>query len=392
MNRKVRKLEVCLWALLVCLVFITRVQTAKADTSALADWSGVEYADSSYAYYTLAYKFTVGDSPITVTKLGVFDYGADGLIDSHDVAIWEEGNTNAVARVTVATNSPAEGPIIGGSNCFRYEPVSEVTLYANTSYRIGAYYHKLTGGYDLHARNGSETVSDRITYDGPCLKGDVDLDRGLAYPDGASTRSSGYFGPNFQFKMAADKIALTGWSTNVEYSTSSFAYYTLGWRFTVRGAPVVVSKLGVFDYSADGLVDNHEVAIWEDGNTNPLTRVTVTPSSPIEGPSINSRGKFRYEVTSGLVLRSNVTYRIGAYYDKLTGSADQNARGPAGLTSATQSTDNAIIYVGNCFIGDPDNYQPLTYPSNYATTRYTGYFGPNFRFSMAPPGTLIRVQ
>ncbi len=177
-----------------------------------------------------------------------------------------------------------------------------------------------------------------------------------------------------------------------EYAASSFAYYTLGWKFTVRSASLVVSKLGVFDYSADGLVDNHEVAIWEEGNTTPLTRVTVTTNSPTEGPSINSRGKFRYEVTSGLILRSNVTYRIGAYYDKLTGSADQNARGPANVTSVTQSTDNAIIYTGNCFIGDANNYQPLTYPSTYSTTRYTGYFGPNFRFSMALPGTLISVQ
>lgn len=392
MNRKMRKLELRLWAIFVCLVFITRVQTAHADTSALTGWSGVEYTDSTYAYYTLAYKFTVGDTPITVTKLGVFDYGADGLTDSHEVAIWEEGNTNAVARVTVVTNSPADGPVIDGSHCFRYEAVSEVTLYANTSYRIGAYYHKLTGCYDLHARDGSETVSDRITYDGPCLKGDINLDRGLAYPDGSSSRSSGYFGPNFQFKMAKDRIALTGWSTNVEYSVSTYAYYTLGWKFTVRGAPVVVSKLGIFDYASDGLVDNHEVAIWEDGNTTPLTRVTVTTNSPVEGPSINGHGQFRYEVTSGLILKSNVTYRIGAYYDKLTGSADQNARGPAGLTSATQSTDNAIIYVGNCLIGDPDNYQPLTYPSNYSTTRYTGYFGPNFRFSTALSGTLIFFQ
>jgi hypothetical protein len=144
----------------------------------------------------------VGDTPITVTKLGVFDYGADGLNDSHEVAIWEEGNTDAVASVTVTTNSPAEGPLIDGSNCFRYEPISEVTLYPNTSYRIGAYYEKFTGGTDHHVRSGAETVSDRITYDGPCLKGDVDLDRGLAYPDGNSTRSSGYFGPNFGFSMA----------------------------------------------------------------------------------------------------------------------------------------------------------------------------------------------
>ena len=383
---------VCLWALTVSLSLTTKVQTAHADDIALTDWTGVEYAASTYAYYTLAYKFTVQDTPITVTKLGLYDHGGDGLNDNHEVAIWEEGNTTAIAVVTVMTNSPAEGPVIDGSGQFRYEPITGVTLQPGTSYRIGAYYEKFTGGTDYHARSGSETVSDYITYDGPCLKGDVDLDRGLAYPDGSSSRPSGYFGPNFQFQVDEDRTALTGWSGEIDYAASSLAYYTLGWKFTVTDDPIIVNKLGIFDYGSDGIADNHEVAIWEDGNTTPLLSVTVMTNSPMEGAVIDGSGRFRYVTTSPLVLRSGTTYRIGGYYHKLTGGTDLHARGSTDSTNVTESTDSAISYVGNCFAGNVDNYIPLTYPSQEATYRHTGYFGPNFGFSMAPAGTMILIH
>ena len=174
------------------------VRHACAEMFAVEDWSGVMQYTTQYKGVIGGYEFTVQGSPISITKLGFFDYGADGLTESHDVGIWELGNTTALATATVTTNSPLEGPMIASAGQFRYEELATaVDLNANTTYRIGAYYSSNHG--DAWAQsNGavSWTTAGEINYVDPRYK----YAGGLAYPDNeASPRELAYFGPNFQF-------------------------------------------------------------------------------------------------------------------------------------------------------------------------------------------------
>ena len=198
MSRIMRKRMVCLTAFLLAIGCTMAGQHASAETMAIQDWSGNMGYTTQYKGVTAGYEFTVGTDPITVTKLGFFDYGANGLSESHDVGIWEVGNSTALVTATVTTTSLLEGPTIAGAGQFRFvELSSTVELSANTSYRIGAYFSSDHSDAWAHANdaNASQTVASAITYLAPRYK----YDSGLSYPDQVNNRVVGYLGPNFQF-------------------------------------------------------------------------------------------------------------------------------------------------------------------------------------------------
>ncbi len=81
--------------------------------------------------FNIGFQFDVGDDPITIDALGVYDKDGDGLAASHEVGIWDAGGA-LLASVTV----PAGGGVLEGA--FRYIDIDELTLTAGESYRIGA--------------------------------------------------------------------------------------------------------------------------------------------------------------------------------------------------------------------------------------------------------------
>jgi hypothetical protein len=148
---------------------------------------------------TLGWEFTV-NSPITVTQLGVFDAGQDGLADSHPVGIFDLG-ANLLVSGTVTTADPL-------TNQFRYINVAPTPLNAGQTYRIGGFYP--TGAdTDRIQAHGFSTAPEIQFTDGYGVNTGV-----LAFP---STKDSGVnpgsFGPNFQFVAAVPEpgtLALTG--------------------------------------------------------------------------------------------------------------------------------------------------------------------------------------
>jgi PEP-CTERM motif len=79
----------------------------------------------------IGWEFTVGNSAILLTELGVFDFNTDGLVDSHQVGVWTTDKSLVVSgTVSAGTSAPLEG-------FFRYVDVADVTLAANTRYIIG---------------------------------------------------------------------------------------------------------------------------------------------------------------------------------------------------------------------------------------------------------------
>ncbi len=212
MSRIMGKHVVLLTAFLVAIGCAVAGQHATADTIAIQDWSG-DMGTAEYGGVNLGYEFTTKRA-IIVTKLGAFDYQANGLADSHPVGIWAVSDPSTpLASVTVSsgTSSPLEGALIGDSG-FRYEELSSVLeLSANTTYRIAAYYP--TGADESMRSNAGKyipgsprqvntTLASVLTYnfgDAGCYVYDDTGFTGLRYPSNGGPREFSYIGPNFQF-------------------------------------------------------------------------------------------------------------------------------------------------------------------------------------------------
>jgi len=91
------------------------------------------------AYYeppsgTVGSVFTVS-SQVTVTWAGVFDWGSDGLLGSHDVGVW---NSSGALLDTATVAAGTVDPLING---FRWTTLAHaLTLTPGTTYVVGAYY------------------------------------------------------------------------------------------------------------------------------------------------------------------------------------------------------------------------------------------------------------
>jgi hypothetical protein len=142
-------------------------------------------ADSTYGW-----KFTVGSSPISVTQLGFFDVGLNGLFDSHQIGIWDTSGTLLVQATVPAGTA---GDLIGA---YRFTLVSDTTLSANTSYLIGA--HSLLPNDTAIAFDAPQTYASEINYQSASYFGGS----GFGAPATSYGAAHGVFGPNFQFVNA----------------------------------------------------------------------------------------------------------------------------------------------------------------------------------------------
>ncbi len=250
MSQTIGKRAVVVFALLVAIGCTVGGQYACGQTIAIQDWSGTMQYTAQFKGVTGGYEFTVGDTPLIVTKLGFFDYGANGLNESHDVGIWLAGNSTALATATITTTSPLEGAIIDtDKGQFRFEQLaSTVRLSANTTYRIGAYFSSTHN--DPWAQSTSAAVScttaSQISYGTPRYY----YSGGLSYPGDLGGRDLAYIGPNFQFvprdnyyRMETDAgLAVSpGLAASVVDDTSLFQYH--GAALPAGGPPTYSSDV-----------------------------------------------------------------------------------------------------------------------------------------------------
>ncbi len=142
---------------------------------------------SNTGTWTLGYSFLVNSS-ITVTGLGVFDAGSDGLNVSHDVGLWDAAG-NLLASTTVAAGTVA--PLNG---FYRMATISGVGLTAGNVYYVGS-----VNGIDNDGwmQDPSTLIAaPQITY----LSRQYEFSSGgLVFPDLVGSGSTGYFGGNFEF-------------------------------------------------------------------------------------------------------------------------------------------------------------------------------------------------
>jgi len=140
--------------------------------------------------------------------------------------------------------------------------------------------------------------------------------------------------------------------------------FTLGWEFQANTAEIVTA-LGAFDDSQDGLNESHDVGLWD---ANGVLLASTTIASGTGAALIN---QFRYNSVAPVTLVAGQDYFIGAVW--LDG-ADPMVFAATGLT-----TDPSITYLSSAYIAGGT----LTDPT-FLDGGLGGYFGPNLIGSTVP--------
>lgn len=162
-------------------------------------------------------------------------------------------------------------------------------------------------------------------------------------------------------------VPVLSYSLNTSESLAN-GPFTLGWQFTVN-APIRIDGLGVYDSGLDGLVDSHEVGLW---NSAGQLLASATVSAGTVDPLI---ANFRYVGVRPVTLWPG-TYYVGATW--LNGDDPNVFTQEAGVVS----TIRQISYVQASFASG----STLTDPT--ALTGLTpGYFGPNLLAQVPEPAT-----
>jgi len=138
--------------------------------------------------FTLGFQFTANQA-VTVTALGVFDDSQNGLVDSHQIGLW---NSSGVLLASTSVVSGTTDPL---TNQFRYADITATTLTAGQTYTVGALY---VDDKDPLLFPGSVTgfaTNAAITFDQNAYV----VGSNLTNPTSTSGGGPSYFGPNFLF-------------------------------------------------------------------------------------------------------------------------------------------------------------------------------------------------
>ena len=147
------------------------------------------------------YEFTVGNSPLSVSALGVRDWSGSGLQNSHQVAVWDLAG-NLLATMAVTPGASDDG--------FRYAPLDlPLLLNPGQSYVIAATYANMDPdpfGISRSYENASPIYNPAVTFDATRYGYSTS---GLSFPDnmGFPGVDLGTFGPNAEFDLVPEPSA-----------------------------------------------------------------------------------------------------------------------------------------------------------------------------------------
>lgn len=146
-----------LFPALAASLLISLGSVAMAAPQSALTFTGVGFGNGTVSNSTRGYAFTVTGSDLVAAQLGVWDAGGNGLVESHQVGLWNSTGT-LLASATVGSGTSAA--LIDG---FRYVDIVDVPLAAG-SYTVGAFF--FNGSQDLQALDltGLATAPG-ITYD-----------------------------------------------------------------------------------------------------------------------------------------------------------------------------------------------------------------------------------
>lgn len=145
--------------------------------------------------------FTV-NATIDVVGLGVWDEGADGLVESHMVGLWTGGG--ALLTSALVTNA-ASAVASTGPGQWRFTSIAPLMLTPGT-YVIGAAYSANDSGDPLRFNTIASTIPEIALGNAMVMTGAA----GLTFPSIVSPNlDAGLFGPNFQAVSTPEPASLT---------------------------------------------------------------------------------------------------------------------------------------------------------------------------------------
>ncbi|EAQ97170.1 DUF4082 domain-containing protein [Congregibacter litoralis] len=164
---------------------------------------GAEFGSSSY---TLGFEFAVS-SAISVTSLGVYDSGADGLEESAQVGLWSNaGDLLTSTLVPAGTAGELDG-------LFRFESISPYLLSAGQTYVVGAY----LGGAGIASscdtgQGGACAIDPQVSVFNDRYS---PFDSTFGFPTQTDNTGGVWLGANFRFEEASSvpgpgSLALVG--------------------------------------------------------------------------------------------------------------------------------------------------------------------------------------
>lgn len=148
---------------------------------------GAEYSGSPF---TLGFEFTVS-SPVSITALGVYDSGADGLTAPASIGLYDTSG-----NLLTSGNIAAGGGTLDG--LFRYVTITPFSLTPGTDYVIGSYESDNASSLGTD-QGGTGTINPLVTI----IQDRYNENGSLAYPDLSDGHSGGaWLGANFQFSIS----------------------------------------------------------------------------------------------------------------------------------------------------------------------------------------------
>jgi hypothetical protein len=149
--------------------------------------------------------------------------------------------------------------------------------------------------------------------------------------------------------------------------------FVVGWRFQTS-EPIVVTDLGWFDLSDDGLVHTHELGIFDAGTNALQVYATVAATEAGATPLIEG---FRYTAIEPVELPAG---------DWLIGGTTYNASDPDWyLHDAEVSTDGSVVYTQACYALGATLQAP-TYWCGSTGLGAAAFLGPNLLYGPARDG------
>jgi len=165
----------------------------------------------------------------------------------------------------------------------------------------------------------------------------------------------------------ADELAVDIQSGQLFYRGS---FQNFGWSFSLSKT-IGINGLGIYDYQGDGLVDVHQIGLW-DSNHNLLATTMVDSGDPLTG---DAGGGWRVRSISTLVLGPG-TYVLGAHYTTIGLDGDYFV-GQTGFTLADGLTHLDSLVTTGAILG-------FSEPVSSSDFGALGYFGPTMRITPVP--------
>ncbi len=163
---------------------------------------GAEYGGG---LYTLGFKFTVNSS-VTMTHMGIYDSGQDGLQSGGRVGLWDTAGNLLTSAVVLAGNAA----MLDGY--FRYAAIAGYNLIAGTEYVIGSYTTDLASSL-FTGQGGSGSVDANVNLIEDRFS---NFNSAFSFADTTNNTPGAWLGANFRWESsrvsAPGTLALVGLS------------------------------------------------------------------------------------------------------------------------------------------------------------------------------------